>query len=102
MTQNIFAVIRMKGPRWDDARPMEAQEDWRAHADYMNGLVADGFMLLGGPLVGTRDVLLIVRAADEAEVEARLAADCWTARDLLRTRQVTPWWLRLGSLDPST
>jgi hypothetical protein len=66
----------------------------------MNELVAKGFMLLGGPLVGTRDVLLIVRAADEQEVETRLSADCWSVKDLLRTRQINPWWLRLGSLDP--
>jgi hypothetical protein len=56
---------------------------------------------LGGPLAGTRDVLLIVRAGNAAEVEARLAADCWTVKNLLVTRQITPWELRLGSLgDP--
>jgi len=98
MTQNVFAVIRTRGPRWNDTEPLEGQEDWRAHADYMNGLVDEGFMLLGGPLTGTRDVLLIVRAADEAEVERRLAGDCWTIKELLRTRQISPWWLRLGSL----
>jgi uncharacterized protein YciI len=101
MTDNIFAVIRTRGPRWNDSQPMEAQEDWRPHADFMNALVAQGFMLLGGPLLGTRDVLLIVRAADEQQVETRLAADCWAVKDLLRTRQISPWWLRLGSLgDP--
>jgi uncharacterized protein YciI len=101
MRTTIFAVIRARGPRWNDELPMEGQEDWRAHADYMNELVTEGFMLLGGPMLDTRDVLLIVRAGDEAEVEARLAADCWSAKDLLRTRQISPWWLRLGSLgDP--
>ena len=99
MTAALFAVIRTRGPRWDDAQPLERQEDWHAHADYMNALVDDGFMLLGGPLAGTRDVLLIVRAANEQQVEARLAADCWTVKNLLRTCQVTPWQLRLGSLD---
>jgi hypothetical protein len=96
--QTVFAVIRTRGPRWNDAEPMEGQQDWHRHADQMNAMVTDGFMLLGGPLVGTRDVLLIVRAADEAEIEARLGADCWTINGLLRTLQVTPWWLRLGSL----
>ena len=101
MTRRIFAVIRTRGPRWNDAQPMEEQEDWRRHADYMNALEAEGFMLLAGPLMGTREVLLIVRAEDEAEVEARLAEDCWTVKDLLRTQQINPWWLRLGSLgDP--
>jgi hypothetical protein len=64
----------------------------------MNGLLAEGFMVLGGPLPGTRDVLLIVQGADQADVEARLAADCWSVKGLLRTRQISPWWLRLGAL----
>ena len=101
MPDRIFAVIRTRGPRFNDAKPLEGQEDWRAHADFMNALVDQGFMLLGGALQGTRDVLLIVRAADAAEVERRFAADCWTVKDLLRTRQINPWQLRLGALgDP--
>ena len=101
MTDKIFAVINTRGPRWDDFRPMEEQVDWRAHADYMNALEADGFVLLGGPLMGTRDVLLIVRAADEAEVRTRLGGDCWAVKGLLRNLRIDPWWLRLGSLgDP--
>lgn len=101
MSGTLFAVIRTRGPRWNDAQPMEGQEDWRAHADYMNALVAEGFMVLGGPMLGTRDVLLIVRASDEAEVEGRLGQDCWSVKDLLRTLQIRPWKLRLGSLgDP--
>jgi len=101
MTHKLFAVIRTRGPGWNDSQPLEGQDDWPAHADFMNALLADGFVRLGGLLEGTHDVLLIVRAADEAEVEARLAADCWAVKDLLRIRQITPWLLRLGSLaDP--
>jgi uncharacterized protein YciI len=96
----LFAVIRTRGPCWNDRAPLEGQEDWRAHADYMNTLVDEGFVVLGGPLAGTRTVLLIVRAESAQQVEARLAADCWTVKDLLRTLQVAPWELRLGSLDP--
>jgi hypothetical protein len=29
---------------------MDEQQGWREHADFMNGLYADGFVLLGGPL----------------------------------------------------
>ncbi len=96
--KKVFAVIRTRGPRWNDAEAMEGQQDWHRHAEQMNAMVADGFMLLGGPLVGTSDVLLIVRAASEAEIEARLGQDCWTINGLLRTLQVKPWWLRLGAL----
>ena len=102
MSLTIFAVLRTRGPAWNDAAAMEQQVDWRGHADFMNQLVSEGVILLGGPLTGTRDVLLIVRAGNEAEVDARLAADCWTVNGLLRTSQIDPWWLRLGTLAPST
>src|SRR5437773_5917096 len=98
MAEQIFAAINTRGPNWNDDKAMEEQGDWRAHADYMNALVDDGFMLLGGPLVGTRDVLLIVRATDEAEVDSRLDNDIWVRTGLLTRRQINPWWLRLGSL----
>lgn len=100
MSSQLFAVMRTRGAAWNDAAAMEEQIDWRAHADFMNALVADGFMLLGGPLTGTRDVLLVVRAESEADVEARLAADCWSVKGLLRTLRINPWRLRLGSLGP--
>ena len=95
---SLFAVIVTRGPRWNDSVIMDEQEDWRAHADFMNELVAEGFILLGGPLTGTRDVLLVVRAESEAAVERRLAPDIWRVKDLLRTKQVAPWRLRLGAL----
>jgi uncharacterized protein YciI len=96
--RTVFAVVNTRGPNWNDDKPMEEQGEWRAHADYMNALVDDGFMLLGGPLVGTRDVLLVIRATDEAEIASRLDNDIWVQTGLLTRRQINPWWLRLGSL----
>jgi hypothetical protein len=77
---------------------MEAQTGWAAHAVFMNALQDDGFVVLGGPLEGTSDVLLIIRADEPQQIHARLAADPWTANDLLRIARVMPWNLRLGSL----
>ena len=76
---------------------MEQQPDWRGHADFMNALLAEGFVRLGGPLEGDREVLLIVRAKDAAEIDRRLAADPWTGR-LLETLRIAAWTLRLGAL----
>jgi hypothetical protein len=78
--------------------PLEGQVDWGEHAEFMDALVANGFVLLGGPLEGTDDVLLIVRASDEREIRARLSGDCWHRDDLLRIVRISPWTLRLGTL----
>jgi uncharacterized protein YciI len=100
MTVKTFAVMRTRGLAWNDAAPLEEQVDWRRHADFMNALHAQGVALLAGPVGGTRDVLLVFRAENEAEIEARLAEDCWSLQGLLRTLWIRPWELRLGALGP--
>jgi uncharacterized protein YciI len=97
--QQLFAVIRTRGPAWRDSQPLEGQVDWPAHASFMNALAQEGFVVLGGPLEGTADVLLIVRAGGPDEIRRRLAEDPWARNDLLRVTRVVPWTLRLGSLD---
>ena len=94
----LFAVIRTRGEAWQPSAPLEGQLDWDAHASFMNGLQKERFVLLGGPLEETPDVLLIVRANTADEVVNRLAGDPWTGQDLLRINRIMPWTLRLGSL----
>lgn len=65
----------------------------------MNGLVAEGFVLLGGLLEGTHDVLLSVRGESVDDVERHLAADVWVQKGLLRQRQISPRWVRLRAFD---
>ena len=94
----LFTVIRRRTDAWQDDKPLEDQPAWRAHADYMDALEADGFALLAGPLTGSREVLLILRADSTEEIETRLAADPWTGLGLLETVRIAPWNLRLGKL----
>jgi len=90
----FFVVIRRRGPEWDPARPMEEQTDWPAHAAFMDGLVDDGFVVLGGPLADERRVVLAVEAESEAAVRATLARDPWHAGHLLLD-SVDAWTIRL-------
>jgi uncharacterized protein YciI len=93
-----FAVLRSRGPAWDDTKPLEGQKDWAAHAEFMDALFDQRFAALVGPLEDTRDALLILRASSAAEIVERLASDPWTMNGLLITKQISPWQLRLGSL----
>lgn len=96
--QQAFVVLRSRGPAWDDSRPLEDQADWAAHAAFMDVLHDEGFAAFAGPLEGTRDALLVLRAAGPAEIVARLSADPWTANGLLVTKQISLWQIRLGTL----
>lgn len=86
------------GAGWRDGLALEQQAEWEAHASFMDNLVDEEFVLLGGPLEATSEVLLIVRAESPEEIRARLAPDPWHKMDLLRLARITPWILRLGSL----
>ena len=94
----VFAVVRSRGPAFDDSKPLEAQTLWAEHAAFMDALYDERFAALVGPLEGTRDALLIVRASSATEVAERLARDPWTASGHLFTKQISPWQLRLGTL----
>ena len=96
--ERVFVVVRSRGPAWDDSKPLEGQEGWAAHAAFMDALFDLRFAALVGPLEGTRDALLVLRASSASEIVERLASDPWTADGLLITKQITPWQLRLGSL----
>ena len=94
----LFAVIRTRGAAWRASEPLEGQPEWPSHASFMNALAKDKFVMLGGPLEGSADVLLIVKADTADEIRSRLAEDPWSRNDLLRIARITPWTLRLGSL----
>jgi hypothetical protein len=86
-----FVVTREPGPSWDRSRPMREQDGWDAHARFMDGLVNDGFVLLGGPVGERMRFLHIVVAETEREVKTRLAGDPWTPTERLRTASIEPW-----------
>ena len=96
--ERVFAVLRSRGPAYDDSKPLEGQTGWAAHAKFMDGLFDKGVAALVGPLEGTRDALVILRASSISEVTQRLASDPWTVNGLLTTKQISAWQLRLGSL----
>jgi uncharacterized protein len=94
---DYFLVRLVNGPAFDPSRPRREQDLWDEHAAFMDDLVEDGVVVLGGPVgqVDSEDVLLVVDVADEAEIRDRLAADPW-ANEILQIESVRPWsvWLR--------
>ncbi len=96
--QGLYVVLYSHGPAWNPRLRMDDQAEWNAHAAFMDDLVDRGFVLLGGPLEGTSDAMLVVHAADQHEAEECLAKDPWRRNGLLTLKQISPWRLRLGSL----
>jgi hypothetical protein len=97
-----FAVTLVHGAGWDASRQIRDQDAWNEHAAFMDGLVEDGFVILGGPVGDGQRTLHVVEAADGPEVKARLGEDPWASMGLLRIGAIEPWalWLDGRSAHP--
>jgi len=93
-----FVVIRERGDAWDWSKPMRRQARFGEHAEFMDALTENGFIVAGGPL-GTEDdaarVLHIMEAANEDAVRFRLQGDPW-GEGMLRLVSIEPWTVLLG------
>jgi uncharacterized protein YciI len=91
----FFVLTMVNGPRYDPARGRREQAGWDEHAAFMEGLTAAGFVVLGGPIGDGDQVMVVVEAADEAEIRARFAGDPWGPMGILEIGEVRPWtiWL---------
>ncbi len=93
---DYYLVRLARGPDWDHARPRREQDGWDEHAAFMDALVEEGFVFLGGPVgdVDGEHTLHVVDAESEAAIRSRLADDPW-AGDMLTIESVEPWWVWL-------
>ena len=96
--KQVFAVVLNRGAAYRTGLRLEDQAEWQAHARFMDALVDEGMVVLGGPLEGTSEVLLIFRAESPDEIRQRLAPDPWHRMGLLEIARIMPWTLRLGKL----
>jgi uncharacterized protein YciI len=90
----FLVVLHRSGPQWNASRPLEEQSDWAAHAAFMDRLVDEGFIVLGGPLADELRVVHAVEAESEDAVRTTLGRDPWSETHL-RIDTIEPWTIRL-------
>ena len=86
-----YLVISTAGPNRDLSKDTRDQPYWDDHAAFIDGLVDDGFIFLGGPLVDEGGAVIAVHAQDEAEVRAILANDPWYQNGILTLASIKRW-----------
>lgn len=91
----FFAVRLERGGPWDWTRGLREQEGWDEHARFMDMLVDEGFIVLGGPLDGEKETLHAISAPSEQVVRERLAEDNWARSGMLRIKSIEPWTILL-------
>jgi len=91
----FFAVRLERGGPWDWSQDLREQDGWDEHARFMDSLVEDGFVLLGRPLDGEREILHAISAPSEETVRERLAQDNWHQNGMLAIKSVERWTILL-------
>ena len=90
----FHVVLLRSGREYDHAKPLEDQSGWDEHAAFMDGLVAEGFIVLGGPLFDEHRIVHVVEASSGEEVRATLERDPWSGTHLV-VAAIEPWTIRL-------
>ena len=93
----FLVTVHRSGPKWDPSRPLEEQSGWQAHAAFMDGLVEDGFIVLGGVLGDEVRTAHAVEAVSEEAVRETLDRDPWSGSHLV-VDSIDPWTIRLQRL----
>ena len=93
----FLVILRRSGPEYDHSRPLEEQSGWLEHAAFMDGLVEDGFIALGGVLGDEVRTAHAVEAVSEEAVRETLDRDPWSGSHLV-VDSIDPWTIRLQRL----
>lgn len=90
----FLVIVSRSGPEWDAAKPLEEQSGWDEHAAFMDALVDDGFVVLGGPLEDEHRVAHAVESESPDAIRERLAKDPWSGSHLV-VETIDAWTIRL-------
>jgi uncharacterized protein YciI len=94
----LYAVRERRGGPWNWELGLREQAGFADHARFMDELVETGFLLLGGPLEGDREVLLIISAPSEDAIRQRFAPDPWLQDGTLSIVSIERWTVLLDGL----
>jgi uncharacterized protein YciI len=88
---STFIVTSAAGSNRDLSKGTREQPFWDEHAAFIDQLVDEGFIVLGGPLPDEGGAVLVVRASSEDDVRNRLARDPWYVNEILALDRVRRW-----------
>jgi uncharacterized protein len=89
--KTTFVMTNSAGPNRDPTKGTREQPFWDEHAEFIDRLVAERFIWMGGPLVEEGGSLLFFHAADENEVREKMKDDPWLRQGILKTESIKRW-----------
>lgn len=94
-----FIVLASAGPHRDLTKDAREQPFWDEHAEFIDALVDEAFIVMGGPLVDEGGSLLVVEAEDENAVRAKIEKDPWLEKGILKLQSIKRWDIFIDARD---
>lgn len=92
-------VVRVKaGPAWADGGPPEAQPGWDEHATFVDALVDEGTIVMGGPLSDYSGSIVILEGITREEGLALMNRDPFVQNGVFIVEDVADWTVYVDSL----
>lgn len=93
----LFLLFRDPGPGWVPGVPTREQPLWDEHAEFMDRLFEQGWVVLGGPYSDFSRALVVVEARDADQASELFREDPWETAGILVTGEVIEWSIFLDS-----
>ena len=77
MTNQTYIVVSSAGTNRNLSLGAREQLYWDEHAAFIDALVDEGFILLGGPLTDEGGAMIVVQAEHIDAVQEKLSNDPW-------------------------
>lgn len=88
--KGTFIVISSAGEHRDLSKGSREQRYWDEHAEFIDRLVDEGFIMMGGPF-DDGGAMLIVRADGEDQVREKMKDDPWYQKGMLELESIKHW-----------
>ena len=89
--KDIFVMISSAGSNRAPSKGTREQPFWNEHAEFIDRLVAEGFIWMGGPLPDEGGSLLFFNAESENEVREKMKDDPWIKHGILKPESIKRW-----------
>ncbi len=94
-------VVRFRaGPTWISGSVRE-QPDWDAHAEFVDGLIERGTMVMGGPFADNSGSQSLLEGVDADEARRILEEDPFMKNGVFELDEIREWTIFVDELTPS-
>jgi uncharacterized protein len=95
--KKTFAIFFTPGTAWIAGKTSREQPYWTEHAAFMDALLEDGIVIMGGPFADYSSIMVILAASDEGEARDLFRRDPFVVQRIFHLSSVHEWLVFLDA-----